>query len=399
MTKTKRMKKNYTLLICLLFSYPLFAQYETVVFNYDRSYFNEGQPLPAESDFMLTGETGKEVGMVEVAIYGSPDTNKKPLYRNAWKKRPSSADGGFILPVNYPLRGNDEYTFLINYYEPVSALQQQQLLRQLNSALESYIDQSFVVSKSSVELRKHPKNMRSDMNTIVNSGLGLYRSQLNYEFGGFSDIILDKLEQINNLRLRKARRNIIAGEGEDKRTIRLKYAQEQVEALKVLVNQEVAQYANAQLLALTDSKKITDYATKKTRNVLAINAGYGGVYYSGDVDNFTSDTSPYIGISIPFGKAKFSSAFWSRASISTGVFLTNLEFGEDNVATGPLVKRPFYVALGYRALPFVRINAGAAVLQSDQGSNSISDFNVDRVYIRPFIGLSLELNLWLDLNR
>lgn len=382
-----------------MFSYPLYAQYETVVFNYDRTYFNEGQPLPAESDFMLTGDAGSEVSMVEFAIYGSPDTNKEPLYKNVWKKGPSNDDGRFTLPVNYPLRGNEKYTFLLNYYAPASALQQQQLLRQLNAALNAYIDQSFVVSRSSVELRKHPKNMRSDMNAIVNQGLGLYRSQINYEFNGFSDIVLDKLEQINNLRLRKARRNIIAGEGEDNQTVRLKYAQEQVEALKVMVNQEVAQYANAQLLALTDSKKITDYATEKTRNVVAINVGYGGVYYSGNVDNFTSATAPYAGISIPFGREAFSSTFWSRSSISTGVLLQNLEFGEDNVATGPLVKRPVYVALGYRALPFVRINAGATVLQSDQASNTISDFNVDRVYVRPFIGLSLELNFWMDLNR
>jgi len=393
------MKKIYTLVTCLLFSYPLFAQYETVVFNYDRTYFNEGQPLPAESNFMLTGETGGNIGMVEIAIYGSPDTNKKPLYRNAWKKGPSSSENSFTLPVNYPLRGNEKYTFLLNFYEPASAQQQQQLLRQLNGALNAYIDQSFVVSKSSVELRKHPKQLRSDLNAIVNQGLALYRNQINYEFRGFSDIVLDKLEQINDLRLRKARLNILAREGEDKRTLRLKYAQEQIEALKGLVNQEVAQYANAQLLALTDSKKITDYATEKTRNVVALNVGYGGVYYSGDVDNFSSDTAPYAGISIPLGRAPFSSAFWSRSSISTGVFFQNLEFGDDNVATGPVVKRPIYVALGYRALPFVRINAGATVLQSDQASNSISDFNIDRVYIRPFVGLSLELNFWMDLNR
>lgn len=383
----------------MLFSYPLLAQYETVVFNYDRTYFNEGQPLPAESNVMLTGDVGRNTGMVEVLIYGSADTNKDPLYRNTWKKRPSTTGGRFTLPVNYPLRGNEKYTFVLNYYEPASAQQQLLLLRQLSSALDSYIDQSFVVSRNSIELQKHPKNMRSDMNAIVNQGLGLYRNQINYEFRGFSDIVLDKLEQINDLRLKKARLNILAREGEDKQALRLKYAQEQIAALKVMVNQEVAQYANTQLLALTDSKKITDYATEKTRNIIAINVGYGGVYYSGDFDNFSSATAPYAGISIPFGRAAFSSAFWSKSSISAGVFLQNLDFGDDNVATGPIVKRPVYVALGYRALPFVRINAGATVLQTDQGSNTISDFNVDRVFVRPFVGLSLELNFWADLNR
>ncbi|RDV13030.1 hypothetical protein DXT99_21890 [Pontibacter diazotrophicus] len=393
------MKKIYTFFLLFLFSYPLFAQYETVVFNYDRTYFNEGQPLPAESNLMLTGDVGRNIGMVEVAVYRTPDTSKDPLYKNVWKKRPASTDSRFTLPVNYPLRGNEKYTFVLNYYEPASAQQQQLLLSQLSSTLDAYIDQSFVVSRSSIELRKHPKNMRSDMNAIVNQGLGHYRSQINYEFQGFSDIVLNKLEQINDLRLRKARLNILAREEDDKRTLRLKYAQEQIEALKVMVNQEVAQYANTQLLALTDSKKVTDYATEKTKNIIAINLGYGGVYYSGDFDTFVSARAPYAGVSIPFGRAAFSSNFWSKSSISAGVFLQNLEFGEDNVATGPIVRRPIYVALGYRALPFVRINAGATVLQSNQGDNTISDFNVDRVFVRPFVGLSLELNFWADLNR
>ncbi|MFD2512244.1 hypothetical protein ACFSRY_00075 [Pontibacter locisalis] len=394
------MKKIYILLFLLLSASPLFAQYETVVFNYDRAYFNEGQPLPAESNLMLTGKVGRNISLVELAIYRTPETRKEPLYTNIWKAHgANNTDNQFILPINYPLRGNEKYTLVLNYYTPASVRQQQQLMQQLTSALDAYIDQSFVVSKSSVELRKHPKNLRSDLNAIVNQGLDLYRNQINYDFNGFSDIVLDKLEQIDDLRLRKAKLNILAKKDDDARTLRLKYAQEQIEALKEMVNQEVAQYANTRLLVLVDSKKITDYATEKTRNVLSINVGYGGVYYSGDTDNFSSDTAPYAGISIPLGRAPFSSTFWSRSSISTGIFLKDLDFGDDNVATGPVVQRPVYVALGYRALPFVRINAGATVLQSDQEPTSISDFNVDRVYVRPFIGISLELNLWLDLNR
>jgi hypothetical protein len=393
------MKKIFTLLIALLISYPLFAQYETVVFNYDRMYFNEGQPLPAEKPFILTGSVGKDVAMVEVAIYGSSDTSKEPLFVNSWKRRPGNPENRFVVPMNYPLRGNDKYTFLINFYEAASAMQQQQLLHQLNSALHAYIDQSYVVSRSSVVLHKHPRNMRSDMNAIVHQGLGLYRSQINYRFDGFSDIVLDKLDQINSMRLRRARRNIVATEGESSEALRLKYAQDQVEALKSLVSQEIAQFANAPLHALTDTRKITDYASQKTRNVLALNVGYGGVYYSGGFDDFSSATAPYAGISIPFGRAPFNSPFWTKSSLSAGVFLRNLDFGDDNEATGPLVKRPIYLALGYRALPFVRVHAGATVLQSSQASTSISDFNLDRLYVRPFIGLSLELNLWMDINR
>jgi hypothetical protein len=393
------MRKIYLLLVCCLWCFPLLAQYETVVFNYDRMYFNEGQPLPAETKFILTGTVGRRISMVEVSIYDSPDDDEAALYTNAWKKGPGSTENMFVIPVNYPLRGSGEYTLLINYYQAASGRQQRELFRQLNSALHAYIDQSYVVSRNSIELRKLPRNIRNDLNAIVNQGLSLYKSQIGHEFNGFSDIVLEKLDQINDLRLRKARRNIVVAEGESNAEVRLKYANEQVHALKTLVSQEVAQHVNAQLHALTDSRKITDYESKKTRNVLAINVGYGGVYYSGGFDDFTSDTAPYAGISIPFGKAAFNSPFWTRSSISAGVFFKNLDFGGDNEATGPLVKRPVYMALGYRALPFIRIHGGAALLQSSRESTSISDFDIDRVYVRPFIGLSLELNLWLDFSR
>jgi len=391
--------KFYLLAVFLISSLPLAAQYKTVMFNYERAYFNDGQPLPAESKFIITGDVPPNIDMVGVKMYSSANTDDKPIYQNGWTEQPMSRRNIFTVPINQPLRGNGEYTFVLNYYSKASARQQQQLLQQLNAALWAYIDQSYEVNRSSITLRKHPKTMRSDMNAIVEQGLSLYRNQINTDFMGFSDIVLEKLDQVEDLRLSKARFNVFSREKEDTKTLKLRYAQEQLEALKTMVSQEVGQYVGRQLYALTDTKKITDYATKKTKNVIAINAGYGGVYYSGNVDNFSSDTAPYVGISIPFGKAPFSSTFWERTSISTGVFLQNFKFGDNAEATGPLVQRPIFLALGYRALPFIRLNAGATLLQNAQGGNSISDLNFDRMYVRPFVGLSIEVNLWLNLNR
>lgn len=391
--------KFYLLAALLISSLPLAAQYKTVMFNYERAYFNDGQPLPAESKFIITGDVPPNIDMVVVKVYSSSDTDDDPIYQNGWTRQPMIRRGSFTVPVNQPLRGNNEYTFLLNYYSKASIRQQQQLLQQLDAALWAYIDQSYEVNRSSIDLRKHPKTMRSDMNAIVNQGLTLYRNQLNTDFRGFSDIVLEKLDQIEELRLNKARFNVFSKEEENTKTLRLRYAQEQLEALKTMVSQEVVQYIGRQLYVLTDIKKITDYGTEKTKNVIAINAGYGGVYYSGDIDNYSSDTAPYVGVSFPLGKAPFSAPFWERTSISTGVFLQNFEFGENTVSTGPLVQRPIFLALGYRALPFVRLNAGATLLQNDQGGNSISDLNFDRMYVRPFVGLSIEVNLWLNLNR
>ena len=385
--------------ILLIISLPAKAQYKTAIFNYERAYFDDGQPLPAENKFIISGETGANIDIVELKIYHSANTAKAPFYQNTWEKRATSAPNSFTLPVNQPLRGNDEYTFVLNYYSQISIEQQQQLLRQLDAALGAYLDQSYQVERSSIRMQQYPRTMRSDLNAIVKQGLSLHRNQINYSFGGFSDLVYQKLEQLGDLKLRKARFNIFSKKDENTKSIQLRYAQEQIAALKILVNQEVAQFAGVQLYALTDSKKITNYTTEKTKNTLAINAGYGGVYKSGSFDNFSYDTAPFVGISIPLGKAPFASPFWARSSISTGVFLQNFKFSPENKTTGPLVHRPFFLALGYRALPFIRLNAGATVLQDQLASSTNPDINLDKIYIRPFVGLSMEINLWLNLNR
>ncbi|QNF32040.1 hypothetical protein HUW51_04595 [Adhaeribacter swui] len=391
--------KFYLLLLLFVGSSSAFAQYKTVLFNYERAYFDDGQPLPAETKFIITGEASATSDIIEVKIYHSSNTDKVPFYQNTWERKPMNPTATFALPVNQPLRGNEEYTFLINYYAQISAEQQQQVVNQINAALSAYIDQSYQVERSGIVILQHPKTMRSDLNAIVNQGLSLHRNLINYTFPGFSDLVFFKLKQLSELNLQKARFNVFSKEDDNAKSMKLRYAQEQIAALKTLINQEVAQYGGVQLYALMDSKKVTDYSTEKTKNALALNVGYGGVYYSGSFDDLAYDAAPYAGISIPFGKEPFASPFMARTSISTGVFLKNLDFGPNNEATGPIVRRPVYLALGYRILPFIRLNAGATVLQKKLNSSTNNDLNLDKVYIRPFVGLSMEVNLWLNLNR
>ncbi len=375
------------------------GQYEAVTFNYDKSFFNEGQMLPAESKFMLNGEAARDVQMVEVRVYETADFQRNPLYTAVWKRHESNSRNTFAIPVNYPLRSNEKYSFLINYYMPASPQQQQQLMKQLEEALWSYLDQSILVSRSSFEMRKHPRNMVSDMNAIVVEGLSFYTNRINYEFTGFSDIVRDKLYQIRKLNLRKAKFNVFDKTDDDTRNLRLQFAGRQIEAIKVLVSKEVAQYANANLLMVYDSRKVVNYSTEKTKSILAVNVGYAGVYNEGSFDDLSSGSAAFAGISIPFGKKAFSAPFWSKASISTGVLLENIDFSETNVATGPIIKRPIYFGLGYRALPFIRLNTGLTVLQSMNTSTDLADLDLDKLYLRPFIGLSIEFDFWLGINK
>jgi hypothetical protein len=52
--------------------------------------------------------------------------------------------------------------------------------------------------------------------------------------------------------------------------------------------------------------------------------------------------------------------------------------------------------LGYRPLRFIRINAGAAFLENPSTAGGSIQGLENRVNIRPFIGVSAELQFWMD---
>jgi hypothetical protein len=105
----------------LFFSMDLMAQKPTVSFDYAKENFNENQPLPAEVYFTLTSPISKQVMAVGVDIYRGKDSKKSnPLYSGLWKRNNGNLTEVFYLPVNYKLRGSDEYDFVLNYYRKVT---------------------------------------------------------------------------------------------------------------------------------------------------------------------------------------------------------------------------------------------------------------------------------------
>ena len=77
-----------------------------------------------------------------------------------------------------------------------------------------------------------------------------------------------------------------------------------------------------------------------------------------------------------------------------GVFVLNFKDKDDVAIKGPIIQRPFYVAFGYKFFRFLRFNAGAVVLEKESVDDQF--VNTDKIFIRPFVGLSLELNFWAD---
>src|SRR5690606_27132574 len=133
------------------------------------------------------------------------------------------------------------------------------------------------------------------------------------------------------------------------------------------------------------------YPTEKKPFHLPLNVGYSGTYFSGDFNNLEYDTAPFVGLSFPLGNRKFTK-FLGNASLSTGVLLNNLVNGQNQEISGPLIGRPIYAGLGYTMFRVLRFNAGA-VLTSSESNN-----DTENLSFYPFVGFSLEFNLWLGFN-
>ncbi|WP_238531558.1 hypothetical protein [Nitritalea halalkaliphila] len=241
------------------------------------------------------------------------------------------------------------------------------------------------------------RSFRSDrvimrqLDAIVEQGLTDYRHYLDRDFQGFSDVVKHKLEQKDKIRLRRARFNIIRSErGTEKDEDKAVYAATYMEELFDLVENELEQYLSRSLLTLVDIRSVRNYPTERLQNSLPLNVGYGAFAVRRSLSSTQYFNGPYVGLSLPLGNTTFTK-FLGNASLSAGVFVQNFE-AEGMQISGPFVNLPIYVGLGYRAFNVLRFNAGAVLIDMENGGSG-------NVYAQPFVGLSLELNLWLGFNQ
>lgn len=374
-------------LFCIL---PAYAQYETVVYDYAKNWFGENQALPAEQQWMLKGLLPGSVNMVEVQLFRSGSSSTQALYSSDYQRPPGNVTDQFTIPVNFKLRGSTAYDVRILYFANAESDDMRRLSAMINNALTAYLNQSVVAGKRQVELARHPRLMKQELDLIVKNGLDLYRSRIGIEFEGFSDIVYDKLERIDDLKLRAAGFNMLRQADQNEKQTRVAYFQKNVEELADLLEREVNQYLSGSFYVLREARTVKNYKTEATRWTLPVNIGYAAVYDNFTNDGFAVDGAPMVGISVPLGNPNFSGNFWSKSSVSFGALLQNVTLDENREFDGPLIGKPLYLAYGFKTAYFLRLNAGTAIMQ-EVGSN--------RMYFSPFVGLSVELNLWLGLKR
>ena len=365
------------------------AQYDAVAFDYELNYFNNGQPLPAESHMIFSGSVGINIDRVEIAVYRSSSNYQQgALYAASWKRIPGSKVENFRVPFHYKLHGNSDYDVQIAFFRKVTLAEKTGLRHRIRDAVSTYVDQNVVIHPQEVLMARNPHQMASDLNTIVSNGLAPYRATNELRFEAFSEVVKGELNALQS----KQKANI-ASVGPSFETVMTN----RKEALKRQVISELEPLLQSELLVKVDLRTVRDYPSERMRTAFALNAGYGGVYLGGKGESFTYGESFYLGLSLPLSSRIFSGNILGNASLSIGAFINNFTGEMDQEITGPLLGRPYYIGAGYSLFRFVRFNAGLTVLEevNTSGNGSI---DVGAVMLKPFIGISADIHLSVGLR-
>lgn len=384
------MKNVFTLLLLTIISVEhSYSQIQHINFDVINNELNERNPVPSEEPFYIQGPLPTNIEYVKVRVFRSgrsPESGNEYAWRSAFDFNVAQ----YELFVSEPLRSNERYDFEFHYYQKAEEEQMEEVKEAINNSLESYIRANLEVTRRGIRSFNSDQTMINQMNTIVEEGLVDYRHFLGRDFRGFSDVVRQKLAQRNQLRLNRARFNILGrARQDDERAV---YALNYIDELVATVQQETDQYLGRSLMALADIRTVQGYPTERKPSTLPLNFGYGAFGISRNLPNTEYFNGPYVGISLPLGNRVFTK-FLGNASFSTGVFLQNFDTTQGDRISGPYIGLPIYAGLGYKIFRVFRINAGAVFVNFED-----IDAATTTNYIQPFVGVSLELNLWLGIN-
>ncbi|MBD3631083.1 hypothetical protein [Cyclobacterium sp.] len=370
---------------------PAMAQDQSVSFSPERNQINSGRPLPAENPFYIEGNLPDGVKRVKLKIFKSKK-NENLADSYSWKAAYLSKPQNYEIFVAYPLRSSENYTLKFYYYSQAAPEELAALQEALHTNLESYVNANFMANKRGIKALTNPKAMLTHLDQVVLQGMQNYTHPLEQEFRGFSDMVKLKIEQFQGVKLKGARFNLLSKNRDKDDAGQAEYTAQLKNELIDLLHAEVDQYLRANLLMLVDIRELENYPTEKKPFYLPLNLGYAGTYFSGGFNDLDYGTSAFAGISVPLGNKSFT-RFLGNASVSTGVFFSNMRNSDQTEISGPLIGRPVYVGLGYRIFRILRFNAGTVLTASDVNAN------IENITLYPFIGFSAEFNLWLGLDK
>lgn len=382
------MRPNVVVVLFLLLPFCGMAQIKSVELDVTKNQINSGLPLPSEEVFYVSGILPEGIKLVELNIYKSnKDQSTGRTY--SWRAPYQFETNRYEIFVSEFLRSNETYTMDFNFFAQADQEEMETIMQSIHANLDAHIRANYQVDRKRITSLVSDKVLLNQLNQIVVQGIENYAHTLGQEFRGFSDLVRIKIDQNKKLHLNKARFNIINRNEED--NDRAVYANQLINELIELTKSEVSQYLRSNMLMLVDIREMKSYPTEKKPFQLPLNIGYSGTYFNGGFNNLNYATAPMLGLSLPLGNRKFARVL-GNASFSTGIMLTNLQNDQNTEISGPLIGRPIYAGLGYSLFRILRFNAGA-VLTSTELNNQ-----TENLKFYPFVGFSLEFNLWLGFN-
>lgn len=389
------MKVCYVLAFCLLsfLSFQATAQMPTVSYDYELNRLRGNEPLPSETEFMVMGATPPNVNFVEISLFsGSGREDREPITVGDWKMPFDSSSEEFQVPITHPLPPGKKYDLQVDYYAPVDSADLQAIYQTLVTYIRSYLFQSFEINKNKIKLRNSSKQTYRELNTLVTDGLRRYRSTTEPLFEGFSEIVKLKLEDADGAETTYRYAQVVADSVEANVAIRRELP-DALNDLSLFILSELQFALSKDLSERIDHRYVDNVGTDKSSGYFGIDVGYGGAFFGNEISNYDSDF--YLGLDYPLATSATAPRFFRNASLGFGVFLNNFEDKDERTITGPVIKRPFYVALQYKLIYFIRLNLGASVLERE----AVESDRDNAVLVRPFVGLSARVNVSLSLDK
>lgn len=259
----KKFSTLYILLVCLSIS-PILshAQIKSIYYNVVSNELNNSNPIPSEEPFFVKGRLPVGIEMVKVSVNRAGKNENRAVFYE-WKRAFDFEVSEYELFVSNPLRNNERYDLEFFFYGRADEQQMEKVIGAIHRNLDAYIRANMEVKSNGIKTNHSDPVLMSQMNQIVNDGLQDYRHFLGRDFQGFSEVVRQKLDQKNRLKLRRARFNVLGRNRED--NARAAYAEQYIQELIQLVQNESSQYLDKSLLALVDIRSISNYPTEKNQ--------------------------------------------------------------------------------------------------------------------------------------
>lgn len=347
------------------------AQKNTRILDYERSSFNQDLPLPAEEYFFISGKVADPIQQVQLNIYrGEGNQQRRPIYQNSWVRSFDNASQTFSLPVNFRLESDEIYDLEVQFFRKATRDEIVTVRQAIGESLENYLRLNLYERKGEIRLRQSPDEMLRELNRLTEKGLEFYANRSLGNFKAFSDMPAYHFRQLRGQEL------------EVEKAVRLS---------KKLLMTELNSLINEQLLIMNDQRMLENYPSERIKKPITLHVGYASVFFNDELDNLQTSSSGMAGLSLPFERHRYNSRFLANSALLVGVFFTELKNENDEKLEGPLFDIPLYVGLGYQALQVLRINAGATALEVKNGDGG--------VFVRPWLGLTLDIDVWAQLSR